>query len=38
MGSTLVFGPRQGDGLDRILYYVYTMEGESIDEMLVRKV
>ncbi|MCH8745318.1 MAG: transposase family protein [Chloroflexi bacterium] len=31
------FDPRQGDGLDRILYYVYTMDGESIDEMLVRE-
>jgi endonuclease YncB( thermonuclease family) len=31
------FGPRQGDQYGRILYYVYTMEGESIDEMLVRE-
>ena len=31
------FDPRQGEGLDRILHYVYTMDGESIDEMLVRK-
>ena len=30
------FGPRQGDQYGRILYYVYKMEGESIDEMLVR--
>ena len=33
----LEFGPRQGDGYGRILYYVYTMEGESIDEMLARE-
>jgi endonuclease YncB( thermonuclease family) len=31
------FGPRQGDRFGRILYYVYTMEGESIDEMLARE-
>jgi endonuclease YncB( thermonuclease family) len=31
------FGPRQGDQYSRILYYVYNMEGESIDEMLVRE-
>jgi endonuclease YncB( thermonuclease family) len=31
------FGPRQGDRFGRILYYVYNLEGESIDEMLVRE-
>ena len=31
------FGPRQGDQYGRILYYVYNMDGESIDEMLVRE-
>jgi micrococcal nuclease len=31
------FGPRQGDQYGRILYYVYNLEGESIDEMLVRE-
>jgi endonuclease YncB( thermonuclease family) len=31
------FGPRQGDNYGRILYYVYTVEGESIDEMLARE-
>jgi hypothetical protein len=31
------FGPRQGDRYGRILYYVFTMEGESIDEMLARE-
>ena len=31
------FGPRQGDTYGRILYYVYNLEGESIDEMLVRE-
>ncbi|HZA24638.1 MAG TPA: thermonuclease family protein [Dehalococcoidia bacterium] len=31
------FGPRQGDRNGRILYYVYNMDGESIDEMLVRE-
>jgi endonuclease YncB( thermonuclease family) len=30
-------GPRQGDQFGRILYYVYNLEGESIDEMLVRE-
>jgi endonuclease YncB( thermonuclease family) len=30
------FGPRQGDQYGRNLYYVYNLEGESIDEMLVR--
>ena len=33
----VVFGPRQGDRYGRILYYVYTMDGESIDEMLARE-
>jgi micrococcal nuclease len=31
------FGPRQEDQYGRILYYVYNLEGESIDEMLVRE-
>ncbi len=31
------FGPRQEDRYGRILFYVYTDEGESIDEMLVRE-
>jgi endonuclease YncB( thermonuclease family) len=31
------FGPHQGDQYGRILYYVYNMDGESIDEMLVRE-
>ena len=31
------FGPRQGDRYGRILFYVYTQEGESIDEILVRE-
>jgi hypothetical protein len=31
------FGPRQGDQFGRILYYVYNLEGESIDEKLVRE-
>jgi micrococcal nuclease len=31
------FGPLQGDQYGRILYYVYDMDGESIDEMLVRE-
>jgi micrococcal nuclease len=31
------FGPRQEDRYGRILYYVYTNEGESIDEILVRE-
>jgi micrococcal nuclease len=31
------FGPRQGDQYGRILYHVYNLEGESIDEMLVRE-
>jgi endonuclease YncB( thermonuclease family) len=30
-------GPRQGDRYGRILYYVYTEGGESIDETLVRE-
>jgi micrococcal nuclease len=30
-------GPRQGDRHGRILYYVYTEGGESIDETLVRE-
>ena len=30
-------GPRQEDRYGRILYYVYTNEGESIDEILVRE-
>jgi endonuclease YncB( thermonuclease family) len=33
----LEFGPRQGDHYGRILYYVYNLEGESIDEKLVRE-
>jgi len=31
------FGPRQEDRYGRILFYVYTDEVESIDEMLVRE-
>lgn len=31
------FGPRSLDNYDRILYYVYTASGESIDELLVRE-
>ena len=31
------FGPRQSDRYGRILYYVYNVNGESIDEMLVRE-
>ena len=31
------FGPRQEDRYGRILYYVYNVNGESIDEMLVRE-
>jgi endonuclease YncB( thermonuclease family) len=31
------FGPRHGDSYGRILYYAYTDEGESIDEILVRE-
>jgi micrococcal nuclease len=31
------FGPRQGDQYGRILYYVYSRDGESIDEMLARE-
>jgi len=31
------FGPRQEDRYGRILYYVCTKEGESIDEILVRE-
>ncbi|MSQ06441.1 MAG: hypothetical protein EXR46_04475 [Dehalococcoidia bacterium] len=31
------FGPRQGDAYGRILYYVYTARGESIDELLIRE-
>jgi endonuclease YncB( thermonuclease family) len=31
------FGPRQEDQHGHIRYYVYTMEGESIDEMLARE-
>ena len=30
-------GPRADDRYGRILYYVYTNEGESIDEFLVRE-
>jgi endonuclease YncB( thermonuclease family) len=30
-------GPRQGNRDGRILYYVYNLEGESIDERLVRE-
>ena len=30
------FGPRQEDRYGRILFYVYTNEGESIGELLVR--
>ena len=29
-------GPRLRDRYDRLLHYVYTMEGESIDERLIR--
>jgi len=28
-------GPRSRDRYGRLLYYVYTQDGESIDEMLV---
>ena len=31
------FGPRQEDPAGRVLYYVYTNSGESIDEMMVRE-
>jgi endonuclease YncB( thermonuclease family) len=31
------FAPRQRDQFGRILYYVYNLEGESSDEMLVRE-
>jgi endonuclease YncB( thermonuclease family) len=31
------FGPRQADQYGRLLYYVYTAEGESVDEILVRE-
>jgi len=31
------FGPRQPDRYGRILYYVYNVIGESIDEMMVRE-
>jgi len=31
------FGPRQQDRYERILFYVYTDQGESIDEMLIRE-
>jgi endonuclease YncB( thermonuclease family) len=31
------FGPRQGDRYGRILFYGYTYDGESIDELLVRE-
>ena len=31
------FGPRQQDRYGRILYYIYTNEGESIDEILIRE-
>ncbi len=31
------FGPRQEDRYGRILFYVYTNEGESIDEILIRE-
>ena len=31
------FGPRRGDRYGRILFYIYTNQGESIDEMLVRE-
>jgi micrococcal nuclease len=31
------FGPRPADQYGRLLYYVYTAEGESIDEILVRE-
>jgi endonuclease YncB( thermonuclease family) len=31
------FGPRYRDSFGRILYYVYTNEGASIDEILVRE-
>lgn len=30
-------GPRARDPFDRLLYYIYTDSGESIDEMLVRE-
>ena len=30
-------GPRAMDRFDRLLYYVYTDAGDSIDEMLVRE-
>ena len=30
-------GPRQGDSYGRSLFYVYSMDGESIDETLVRE-
>ncbi len=29
------FGPRSKDRYGRLLYYVYTEDGESIDEMLI---
>ena len=31
------FGPRQEDRYGRMLFYVYTDQGESIDEMMVRE-
>jgi micrococcal nuclease len=30
-------GPRTEDGYDRLLYYTYTEDGRSIDELLVRE-
>ena len=30
-------GPRNSDTFDRMLYYVYTKDGKSIDELLVRE-
>lgn len=30
-------GPRTSDTFDRMLYYVYTKDGKSIDELLVRE-